>query len=627
MIVGTAGHIDHGKSALVKALTGVDTDRLKEEKVRGISIDLGFAYLPLENGEVLGFVDAPGHERFVRNMLAGAAGIDFLLLVVAVDDGIMPQTREHLAIVDLLGVERGLVALTKTDLVDADRVPAVTGQVREALATTGLSGAEILPVSTVTGEGLQALRERILDAARSAAPHGAGGRFRMAVDRCFSLTGAGTVVTGPVISGEVKVGDTMLVSPAGLRARVRSIHAQNRAAERGVAGQRCALNLVGDAVHRGAIGRGDVVLDPVLHAPSDRIDASFRLLAGEARALAHWTPVRLHHGAVEVGARAALLEDAPIAPGGQGRLQLVLERPIAAAAGDRYILRDTSGSRTLGGGRFIDLRPPQRRRRTPQRLAQLEAMAIEAPEAALAALLGRWPWFIEPAAFARDRALIQAPLEGIPHVRIGQVAVSPQTWTRIRESATAALEAFHTAHPDLPGMAIPRLAGLIEPRLPPRIGADAVRALIEAGAVVFEGGAVRTPNHRLSLDAQAEVLWGRIGPLLSAGERFRPPTAAEISALVGAGEAEVRRVLKAMARAGEVVEVAQDRFFRRETVDEIAAITADIAAGGEFSAAQLRDRLNNGRKASIQVLEYFDRQGLTLRRGDLRRINPARVQG
>jgi selenocysteine-specific elongation factor len=383
MIVGTAGHIDHGKSALVRALTGVDTDRLKEEKERGISIDLGFAYLPGADGPVLGFVDVPGHEKFVRNMLAGATGIDYVLLVIAADDGIMPQTREHLAIVDLLGITHGLVAQTKIDLVPGERCAVVADDIREALRATGLSGAKIFPVSTVTGAGIDALRTALLAAARSFGARPAGGRFRLAVDRCFSLTGAGTIVTGAVLSGAVAVGDSVVVSPVGLRARVRSIHAQNQRAQRGCAGERCALNLVGEGVDRHAIARGTVVLDPFLHAPTDRIDASLQLLAGETRPLAHWTPVRLHHAAVEVGARAALLEEAPIAPGARGRVQLVLERPIAAAMGDRFVLRDTSASRTIGGGRFIDLRAPQRRRRTPARRAQLDALALEDP--------GRWP--------------------------------------------------------------------------------------------------------------------------------------------------------------------------------------------------------------------------------------------
>jgi len=310
VIIGTAGHIDHGKTTLVRALTGVDTDRLKEEKERGISIDLGFAYLPAEDGSVLGFVDVPGHEKFVRNMLAGATGIDFVLLVVAADDGVMPQTVEHLAIVDLLGIERGVVALTKVDAVPDARRVEVRRDIARLLAGTGLEGADIVPVSTVTGEGIADLRLRLLAEAKALAARAATGRFRLSVDRSFALAGAGTVVTGTVLSGRVSVGDAVMLSPLGLAARVRAIHAQNRPAQQGLAGERCGLNLAGERISKNAVSRGDMVLDPGLHAPTDRIDASLRLLAGEPKPVTQWLPVRLHHAAASIGGRVVLLQDA-----------------------------------------------------------------------------------------------------------------------------------------------------------------------------------------------------------------------------------------------------------------------------------------------------------------------------
>jgi selenocysteine-specific elongation factor len=352
MIIGTAGHIDHGKTALVRALTGVDTDRLKEEKARGITIDLGFAYLPTPDGGTLGFIDVPGHEKFVHNMLAGASGIDFVLLAIAADDGVMPQTREHLAIVDLLGVEHGLVALTKADLADAGRRAELHAEIGALLAATRLATIDVVPVSAITGEGVDAVRERLFAAARDHGRRTGPGRFRLAVDRSFTLAGAGTVVTGTVLSGRVAVGDRLTVSPSGLMARLRSIHAQNMPSDQGLAGDRCALNLSGEGITKDAIHRGDVVLDPDLHAPTDRIDATLRLLSSESRPVTQWMPVRLHHAATEVGARIVLIGDEPIAPGGEGLVQLVLDRPIAAAARDRFVLRDTSAQRTIGGGRF-----------------------------------------------------------------------------------------------------------------------------------------------------------------------------------------------------------------------------------------------------------------------------------
>ena len=405
MIVGLAGHIDHGKTALVRALTGVEGDRLKEEKARGVTIDLGFAFMAAATGREIGFIDVPGHERFVHTMLAGASGIDFALLTVAADDGIKPQTREHLAILDLLGVDRGVVAVTKADLASPERLAEVERQARAVTATTTLAGAEVLAVSALTGRGV----ERFARISRRRRPRLArpvrGARFRLAVDRSFTLAGVGVVVTGTVRSGSVRVGDRVLISPSGLVARVRSLHAQNRAAEWAQAGDRCALNLSGPDIAKDAIRRGDVVLDPELHAPTDRIDALLRVLPSEPKPIGQWFPVRLHHAAAEVGARIAPLGDGPIAPGAEAEVQLVLDRPIAAAAQDRFVVRDVSAQRTLGGGRFLDLRPPARKRRTPERRAQRAALAIADPTAAFAALLAAPPFAADLAVFARDRGL------------------------------------------------------------------------------------------------------------------------------------------------------------------------------------------------------------------------------
>jgi len=637
MIVGTAGHIDHGKTALVRALTGVDTDRLQEEKSRGITIDLGFAYMPAGDDEVLGFVDVPGHHRFVRNMLAGATGIDFVLLVIAADDGVMPQTREHLDIVSLLGLGRGAVALTKCDLVSGERRAEAIAEIEALLSGTPLAGSAIFPLSSKTGEGIEPLRQALNAAS---AEHGASqkdvGLFRLAVDRCFSLQGTGTVVTGAVLSGRVGVGDTVLLSPSGLSARVRSIHAQNRAVEMGRVGRRCALNLAGDAISVEAIARGDVVLDSGAHAPAERIDAELMLLASETRALAHWTPVRLHHAASETGARIALLQDTPIAPGTSGRVQLVLEHPIAGAVGDRFIIRDTSGARTLGGGRFIDLRGPQRRRKTLTRRAQLDALALKDPADALKALLGRDPFAVDITSFARDRVLDAGQLADllarVPHMRADEgndaLLFSPDIRAQLLASAKATLETHHREYPQLLGLGIAALARQLAPRLPAKIGAAVIRAFIAEGLLASQGGAVHLPGHTLTLDKNDHRLWQRIEEHLSGAHRFRPPQGRECAKLLGAREIDVRRVLKAMAKQKRVIELAPDRFFLQEAVKEMATIAADIARGeteGVFAAAQFRDRLQNGRKVSIEVLEYFDRNGLTLRKGDLRHVVPHRI--
>ncbi len=635
MIIGTAGHIDHGKTALVRALSGVDTDRLKEEKARGISIDLGFAYMPCPDGTVMGFVDVPGHERFIHNMLAGATGIDFVLLVVAADDGIMPQTREHLAIVDLLGVRRGLIVLTKCDLVSPDRIAEVEAAVTSLLADTALAGVQSVAVSSTTGEGIAALRDRLFAAVAAVPARDDHGGFRLAIDRCFSLAGAGTIVTGTVLSGRTAPGARVVVSPLGLEARVRAIHAQNRPANNGNAGERCALNLVGEDISKDTVRRGQVVLDPALHAPAQRIDAMLRVLPGEAKPVGQWMPVRLHHAATEVGARIVLLGDDPVLPGGSGLVQLVLERPIAVAVSDRFVLRDTTASRTLGGGHLVDLRAPSRRRRTPERLKELAARAESDPAQALSRLLDGPPFYVDLPAFARDRALTAAEGAALA-ARLGlvtltgegaQFALTARTWIGLRRGAAEVLGAYHAANPDLQGMPRDRLRLALSPRLPPPVFAAVVRKLAEFGEVATSGAWIRLPAHEARFSPGQEGLWRRVLPLLSGSERFRPPRVRDIAGLLHVPEVEVRRLLKLAARIGRVDEVAQDHFFLRPTVAEIVAVAEQLAAvapNSGFAAADLRDRLGSGRKVAIQILEFLDRHGVTLRRGDLRRINPRR---
>ena len=633
MIVGTAGHVDHGKTALVKALTGVDGDRLKEEKARGITIDLGFAYLPIEDGQIIGFVDVPGHERFVRTMVAGATGIDFALLVVAADEGLKPQTLEHLAIIDLLGVRRGLVVLSKVDLATPERLGQVAAEVRGAIAGTVLEGAETLPVSAATGQGLGDLRARLAAAAAVMAERSAETRFRLAVDRAFTLQGVGVVVTGTVLSGTVRVGNQLLISPSGRPVRVRSLHAQNQPAETGRAGDRCALNLAGSGVSKETVRRGDMVLDPALHAPTDRIDARLRLLPSEAKLAGQWFPVRLHHAASEVGARIVLLDEEPIEPGGEADVQLVLDRPIAAALQDRYVLRDVSARRTIGGGRFIDLRGPLRRRRTPERRRQLAALVLPDPTAAFEALLEAPPFAWDLTAFARDHALSAAQSEqlaaqsGLVRLQFGAAAgaMSPERWRTFTAGLIEQLTVFHAENPDLQGAGRERLRLQLRPRLPAPAFIAVLQRLADAGELALDGGFVRLAGHTVRLAPGDEAAWSGIAPRLGGSERFRPPRVRDLAEATGRAERDVRRLLKLAGRMGWADEIAPDHFFLRATVREMVAHCAEAAAqadGGDFTAAQFRDRVANGRKVAIQILEFFDRHGVTLRRGDLRRINP-----
>jgi selenocysteine-specific elongation factor len=637
MIIGTAGHIDHGKTALVEALTGVAGDRLKDEKARGITIDLGFAYLPVDAGQVLGFVDVPGHERFVHTMLAGASGIDFALLVVAADEGIKPQTLEHLAIIDLLCIRRGLVALTKADLVSPEELAVRARETKATIAGTVLEEADILPVSALTGQGISNLRARLAaDAGATEARSPAGGCFRLAVDRIFTLSGVGVVVTGTVLSGSVHVGDQVLISPSGLPARVRALHVQNRPADLGRAGDRCALNLVGQSISKEAIQRGDMVLAPELHAPTDRIDARLRILPGEPKPIGQWFSVRLHHAAAEVGARIVLLGDESIRAGASADVQLVLDRQIAAAVPDRFVIRDVSARRTIGGGRFIDLRPSPRRRRTPERQAQRAALANAAPLAVLAALLAVPPFAWDIATFARDRTLSVAEAEGlIEQLELvvlesgaSRIAVLPERWQLFEQSLLQQLAAYHECNPDLQGMGREQLRVSLQPRLPAPAFVTALHKVAWNNEVVLDGSFVRLATHAVRLIPKDDAAWHTIEPLLTGAERFRPPRVRDIAEMIGRPEHDVRRLLKLAGRMGRVDELAHDHFFLRSAVHEMLTIVAEVAANeedGAFAAARFRDRVANGRKVAIQILEFFDRHGVTLRKGDLRRVNKSRL--
>ena len=358
----------------MRALTGVDTDRLPEERKRGLTIDLGFAYQDLGKGHTLWFVDVPGHERFVRNMLAGVAAIDFGLLIVAVDDGPMPQTREHLAILDLLGIGQVSVALTKIDKVDEQRVAEVARAVEDLLDGSNFAGAPVFPISALTNAGMDALRQHLRQAAETQRLRAANGNFRLAVDRSFTVSGAGLVVTGAVFSGKISVGNRVLLSRPGVEARVRTIYAQNLPSQEGRAGQRCAINLAGADLKKADIHRGDWLVAPSLTATTRRFDARLRVLPSEVQALAHWTPVHVHLGAASLTGRIAVLEDRSIAPAAQGLVQILLDQATSTVHGDRFVLRDQSARRTIAGGTIIDPLSPARGRARPARIAFLKTM-------------------------------------------------------------------------------------------------------------------------------------------------------------------------------------------------------------------------------------------------------------
>jgi len=627
MIVGTAGHIDHGKTTLVKALTGVDTDRLPEEKKRGISIELGYAFMDVAGQDQrIGFIDVPGHERLVHTMLAGATGIDAALLLVAADDGVMPQTREHLAVLSLLGVSRGVVVVTKCDRADAARVQAVCAEAVALLQHTPLAGSPVLPVSAHRGDGLAALRDWLGAAAVQAVPEpDEDAAFRLAVDRAFTLDGVGTVVTGTVHAGRVAIGDELVLVPGTRRARVRSLHAQDRPVEHAGAGQRCAMALAGIA--RDEVQRGQWLVAPAAALPTERFDAELLLWHAEPKPLRSGTPVHVHVGAAAVPGRVAVLDEpAVLAPGASARVQLVLQRPIGAWHGDRVVLRDASATRTIAGGRVLDPFAPVRYRRTPQRLAELSAWALPTPAQRLQALLAATPQGLDlrrfAAAQARTRpvappagALLQADTHG------GEWALDAHHSAAARMAVLAALAAYHERYAEELGPDAARLRRLALPRLPEPLWQALLEALRADGALQRRGAFVHLPAHGVQLSATEERIAQKVARgLAEAG--FEGAWVRDLARDAGEPEALVRVTLARLAQRAELHQVVKDLYYPPATMARLAAIARSVGAAhaGEITAASFRDATALGRKRAIQLLEHFDRIGLLRRVGDVHRL-------
>ncbi|MDQ7913022.1 selenocysteine-specific translation elongation factor [Pseudomonas sp. 102515] len=627
MIIGTAGHIDHGKTALIQALTGVAGDRRREEQARGITIDLGYVYADLGDGGLTGFIDVPGHERFVHNMLAGASGLDLALLVVAADDGVMPQTREHLAILELLGIPRLLVALTKADRVDAERLARVRQDVSALLAAGPFAGAPLYPVASPSGVGIPALRAALLAALDQVRQRNARGGFRLAVDRVFSVAGAGVVVTGTAFAGQVAVGDELLLTPRGQRLRVRGLHAQNRAAETAQAGQRVSLNLAGERLSTDSLARGDWLVAEALHAPTTRIDVELRLLPGEARNLAHWTPVHVHLGAQDLTGRVALLEGDSLAPGAMALAQLVLNAPLHGVHGDRLVLRDQSAQRTLGGARLLDPFAPARHRRTPQRLAQLQALRRGGLEEALPELLAQADGGLDPRLLARQfnrpEGDWQLPADTLRvETRVGPRLFAAALWQTALERLGAALATFHQEQPDELGPDRDRLRRIAAPELERAVYLALLETALAEGRLQSSGPWLHLPDHRVRLTEAEEGLKTRLWPLLEA-QRFDPPWTRDLARSLDQPEAEVRLLLRKLARLGELTQVVRDLFYPQVSLEAAAGEALRLEReAGIIRAAAFRDALGIGRKRSIQILECLDRIGFTRRFGDERRVRP-----
>ncbi len=626
MIVATAGHVDHGKTTLVRVLTGMDCDTLPQEKARGISIDLGFAHWDHSLGQSIGFVDVPGHERFIRNMLCGVCAIDHVLLVVAADDGVMPQTREHASILDLLGVSQATVAITKIDRCTPERVAQVTAEVSALLQATCMQGAVTIAVAALRGDGMDALRERLL-AAQSQLAHeelADGQRPRYVIDRVFSKAGSGTVVTGTVIAGRIAVGDHLMVSPAGTPVRIRAMQQYGRPVDEGRRGQRCAINLA--HIESSAIGRGDWLLAPQAHAPTDRMDVHLNVLATESAPLQHWTPVHLHIGSADVSARVAMRRGASIAPGASGTAQLRLARPVSAMHGDRLILRDQSSRRTLGGSIVLDPLAAKRRS-SAERALTLEALALRDSAAVLAHLLNNSPrgldleWFQQVFNLTEPAVTAMLPADALVLAAPQRTAFSAQRLHDLRGRIMASLHAFHRDKPGVPGLEIGALAREVAPMLAPAAFALLLKHFASDRQMVVQGGLAHLPGSELNNSPRDMRVWQQLQPLLvQAGVQI--PSARELAAASDLALPMVRDVLYRISASGQLVKITPERFGLRETLTALAADaheTARAQADGVFTAAQYRDRIGVGRGLAIEILECFDRLGLTRRVGNARR--------
>ena len=633
-IIGTAGHIDHGKTSLIKALTGQDTDRLKEEKERGISIDLGFAYLDLPEGRRAGIVDVPGHERFVRNMLAGAHGIDLVLFTVAADDGVMPQTREHLDILHLLGVTRAIIVITKVDLASEGRIQEVGDEIRAVTAHTSLEGAPILPFSFITGEGLQALRAAIGAAFRDSSRPPAEGDFRLPVDRAFALTGHGLVVTGTAIGGEVRPGDTVRRVPGGDVLRVRGVEVHNEPVDVATRGQRIALNLAGQT--RTRIVRGDVICHESVALACDRFDARVEVRPDASDGLEDHQHVRVHLGTAERMGKVIPLGSrrtpgaTEVAPGETAYCQITVTEPLLAMRGDRFILRNATAERTIGGGVVLLPDAARHKRRDPELLPRLEALDRADDARLLEALLDESGAFV--IALPRLAQLLNRRhddvrrrfdrLDGVHafNVEASTYYASERVCRGVKVSLPEALSRWHAAHPLASGIDLEEARAALADTIPARIFRALVQELSDEHAVVREGSLLRLPEHRIAVPDVDQNLVERIIVLLGQAP-LSPPDVKQLAANLTVDGRRLVALMRAMEKQRTIVGVAPDLYFLVESVDRVRAeLIRDLSATGEITTGQFRDRYKTSRKYAIPLLEFFDRTGVTVRIGEMRRL-------
>ena len=601
MIIATAGHVDHGKTTLLQAITGVNADRLPEEKKRGMTIDLGYAYWPQPDGRVLGFIDVPGHEKFLSNMLAGVGGIDHALLVVACDDGVMAQTREHLTILHLTGNPQLTVALTKADRVDESRINEVRQQLQAILQEYGFANAPIFVTVATEGRGIDELRAHLqqLSSREQTRDH----RFRLAIDRAFTVKGAGLVVTGTALSGEVNVGDSLWLTGVNKPMRVRGLHAQNQPSEQAHAGQRIALNIAGDA-EKEQLNRGDWLLSDAPPEPSERVIVSLQTHTP----LTQWQPLHIHHAASHVTGRVSLLEN--------DLAELVFDTPLWLADNDRLVLRDISARTTLAGARVVTLNPPRRGKRKAEYLQWLTALALtENDSAALAVHLERGA--VNLADFAWARQLSDDGLHRLSQqpdfIQAGNNLLNATVAARWQRKVLTTLATYHEQHQDEPGPGRERLRRMALPMEDDALVLLLIEKMRESGVIQSHHGWLHLPDHKAGFTPEQDAIWQKAAPLFG----DEPWWVRDLAQKTGTDEQLMRQVLRHSAQQGLITAIVKDRYYRNDRIVTFANLIRELdQEKGSTCAADFRDRLNVGRKLAIQILEYFNRIGFTRRRGN-----------
>lgn len=626
IILGTAGHIDHGKTVLVKALTGIDTDRLKEEKERGITIELGFAYLDLPGGGRIGIVDVPGHERFVKHMVAGAGGIDIVALIIAADEGVMPQTREHLDICTLLGVERGLVVLTKIDLVDPELRELAVEDIKDFTKGTFLDGAPVVPVSAVTGEGIPELIAALEQLVEEVEERAVDGLFRLPVDRVFTMKGFGTVITGTLVSGRVKIGETVEILPSGITAKVRGLQVHGTKVEQAVAGQRTAVNLQG--VEKSAIERGEVVLPPGVVESSKLLDGEIIHLSHAPRPLKNGVMLSFHTGTAHQMAKIFLLGINELKPGERGYAQLRLRSPVVALPHDRFVLRGSSQIQTIGGGIILDAHPHKHKRFKGDAVAQLEQLKSGDPASILGLHIrkegvrglevGKLAGYanLPPATLSTTMDQLLSHKKAIKFDREAERVIDGELYTQLKDEMMKVLEEYHAANPLKPGMSKEELKSKLPREVDGKLFNALLSDLVGDQSVTQDKDKVRLAGHRIALEGKQQELEGRIaGIMRQAG--LGPPSVKELSEQLKAGEKEVQEILAVLADAGTVVKLKGGVYFHRDPLQELRErLVAFLKEKEKISTQDFKALTGVSRKFTIPLAEYFDAIKVTVRVGD-----------